>query len=171
MENFLAHVHSILVHFTIGLFITGFIVEVIGLAVNHERTKYAGAIMVIIGGVAGFLTMFTGEYAEENVEDVITVSETVLERHEEWGGWAGYFLLATALVRVSLFQFKQTLLRYGYLLLGGISLVVLLITGLYGGQVTHAGHPHEAVTGGQESAAVSTPPEEHENNNEDEEDD
>lgn len=42
--------------------------------------------MIITGGFAGFLTMYTGEYAEENVESVLTAEgEQALESHEEWG--------------------------------------------------------------------------------------
>lgn len=162
MQNLLAHSHSLLVHFTLGLFITGFVVEVIGLVLDHGKTKYAGAIMVITGGLAGFLTMYTGEFAEENVEEILKVSERVLERHEEWGGWTGYLLLVTALVRATLLWIRQSLLQTAYLLLGGISLIAVLITGHYGGKVTHAGHPHATLFGKNtaETPASTAPKEE-----------
>lgn len=157
MENLLAHSHSILVHFTVGLFLSGFIVEIIGLILDHQKTQYAGALMLIMGGTAGLLTMYTGEYAEHNVEEILSsAGEEALEHHEEWGGWAGYFLFATALVRLGLFWFKHNLLRAGYFLLAGVSLVILLLTAHYGGQVTHADHPHTAVTTGQWTSAPAT---------------
>lgn len=147
MENLLAHSHNILVHFALALFTTGFVVEVIGLVLQHKKTQYAGALMIVAGGIAGFLTMYTGEFAEENVEDVLaTGGEQALEIHEEWGGWAGYALLLTALVRLTVFWVDHQILYTGYLLLGGASLVLLLITAHYGGKVTHAGHPHTAIT-------------------------
>ena len=99
MENLLAHSHSILVHFALGLFVTGFFVEIIGLLIDHEFTRYAGAVMLIVGGTAGLLTMLTGEYAEHNVEEVLAAGgEAALESHEEWGGWAGYLVFVAALV-------------------------------------------------------------------------
>lgn len=150
VENVLAHAHNILVHFAVALFVTGFVVDLIGRLIDHEKTRYAGGIMIVLGGVAGLATMATGEAAEENIEAVLSSgAEQSLEQHEEWGGWAGYLLFATALVRLSLFRFRNRVLSLSYLGIAVVSVAVLVVTAGYGGKVTHAGHPHASITSGQ----------------------
>lgn len=56
-----------------------------------------------------------------------------------------------------MFWVKHRLLRGGYVVLSGASLVVVLMTAHYGGKVTQADHPHSTIVdSGQQVSPVES---------------
>jgi len=87
----MAELHPPIVHFAIALTIIGVVFDLLGFALKKESLKHAGFWTFIVGVVAVWGAMLSGEAAEEAVEKFIegTNVEKVFEPHEELGKFIG----------------------------------------------------------------------------------
>jgi uncharacterized membrane protein len=78
-----AHFHLVINHLPIIVPIVGAIVLIIGLLFNQEVVKRVAYLLFILGAIATFPTMNSGEGAEEIVEHLPGISHDLIHEHEE----------------------------------------------------------------------------------------
>ncbi len=141
----MTNIHPIVVHFPIALFITGLVIDVIGHLFQKETAKKIGLVLVILGAVGALAAIFTGNFAEEQVEDKLSrAGQQVLERHEDLGKLTAYLLLVVAAIRAMIatgwlnrWRFVAGVALAIYLIAGVIGLGTLTMTGYYGGELVY----------------------------------
>lgn len=141
--------HPIIIHFPIALLIVAPIIILIGLLMpKNGRTFLVSAfVLMLIGTIATYIAVSTGEAAGELAEQMNNV-EAVLEQHEELAETTRtVFTALTAIFGVILFApllFKKELsrailipLNLAFLLFYGSGVVLLLNTAHQGGILVH----------------------------------
>lgn len=93
-----AHLHLMVNHVPVigSLIALGFLVW--ALATRHRALTKAALAMTLIAGASAWPATFTGEEAEEQVEDLPGFDHDLIHEHEEAAELAEYFLLGTALL-------------------------------------------------------------------------
>lgn len=138
-----AHIHLMLNHVPVlgavfGLLVLGYAVA----GGERDEILRVGLWTLVVVGVASVVVYLTGEPAEELVEGLAGVSETILERHEEAALWAtlgGGLVGAAALAALLWYRRQRVPRRVGL----GILVLTLGLTGVMGwtanlgGQVRH----------------------------------
>ncbi len=78
-----AHLHMIVNHFPIIGIILGFGILVTGLFLKNNSVKNTAYCLFIVGAIFAAVSMATGEEAEEIAEKLPSVTDQIIERHEE----------------------------------------------------------------------------------------
>lgn len=86
-----AHFHLLVNHFPIIAVVLGLLILVAGLILKNKSVKNTAYSLFFIAVIFGFLSMYSGEGAEELVEDMPTVGHQIIHEHEEF---AEQFVLA-----------------------------------------------------------------------------
>ena len=141
--------HPIIIHFPIALLIVVPIIIILGLLMpkNGRTFLIAAFVLMLIGTIATFVAVSTGEAAGELAEHINNV-ESVLEEHEELAETTRtVFTALTAIFGVILFApmlFKKELsrtilipLNLAFLLFYGSGVVLLMNTAHQGGILVH----------------------------------
>ena len=141
--------HPIIIHFPIALLLIAPIIIIIGLFMpKNGRTFFLSAfVLMLIGTIATFIAVSTGNAAGELAEHVNNV-ESVLEEHEELAETTRtVFAILTAIFGVIVFApmlFKKELsrvitipLNLAFLLFYGSGAVLLMNTAHQGGRLVH----------------------------------
>lgn len=138
-----AHLHLVVNHFPIIglLFATGILI--FGLFSKTNTLKNTAYVLFIIVAVFGFLSMYTGEGAEEMVEDVPEVGHKIIHNHEELAEKFVLFLYAAGLLSVIglYLNFKKhskaSIIAYATLGAALIGLFLAKEVGTSGGEIRH----------------------------------
>lgn len=134
----LASLHPILVHFPIALLITALAFDLVGVIWKRDAFTSAGFYAQFLGALGAIAAVVTGKAAEEPVEDIAGIEET-LELHERLGQismWAAIAVVALRwyLLRRQLFgprmRLAMSVLSLGLAVLVGLS-------GFYGGELVY----------------------------------
>lgn len=141
--------HPVIIHFPIALFIVAPILILLGAFMPNKGRPFliAAFILMVIGAVATFVAVSTGEAAGELAEK-ITNAKAVLENHEELGEQTRtIFTALTVVFGMIVFVpmlFKKELgskfmipVYLVFLLFYGAGTVVLLNTAHEGGRLVH----------------------------------
>lgn len=141
--------HPIIVHFPIALLIVAPILIVLGMIFHKSGKAFmvSAFVLMLIGTIATFIAVSTGESAGELAEGMANV-ESVLENHEELAETTrNIFTALTAIFAAIIFIpliFKKELgraivipLSLAFLLFYGAGIVVLLNTAHEGGRLVH----------------------------------
>ena len=78
-----AHLHLVVNHLPIIFPVAGLIILLIGIFTKTEISKRNAYITFIIGALASIAAMATGDGAEEGVEHLPGVAESLIKTHEE----------------------------------------------------------------------------------------
>ena len=135
----MAELHPPIVHFAIALTIIGIIFDILGFALKKESLKYAGFWVFIIGIVAVWGAMLSGEAAEELVEKFVenTKVEEIFETHEELGKILPWIFTGLGLFRVYLYIKENSKLMIIYLILAFIGIGLIGYQGKLGGKMVY----------------------------------
>ena len=139
-----AHIHLMINHFPVIGVIFGFLLLVAAMAKKSEELKKVSLGIFIIMALIAIPVYLTGEPAEEMVEDLAGVSESIIEQHEEM---ALISLIAVILLGVTatvgLFFFRHSVTIPGWFVV--IILILSIIAGgligktaNLGGQIRHS---------------------------------
>lgn len=88
------HLHLIMTHLPIFGAFLGCIVLLEGIWVKSDQVKLAGYSLLIIAAIGAIISYVTGEAAEELVEGIPGIAETMVEEHEEFAMFALVALIA-----------------------------------------------------------------------------
>ena len=131
----MAELHPPIVHFAIALTIMGVVFDLLGFILKKESLKHAGFWTFIVGVLAVWGAMFSGEAAEEVVEKFIegTNAEKVFEPHEELGKFLPWIFTGLGLFRVYLYVKENSKLMMIYLIAAFIGIGLIGYQGRLGG--------------------------------------
>jgi flagellar motor component MotA len=79
-----AHYHLLVNHLPIVGVLIGFLVLVVGLITKKTDVKLTALGILIFSALASIAAFYTGEGAEEVVEKISGISETLIHTHEEY---------------------------------------------------------------------------------------
>ena len=82
------HIHLLITHLPIFGSILGGLVLAHGLWTKSNQTKIAAYNLFIISALGAGIAYLTGEGAEEKVENIQGVAETIIKQHEEFALFA-----------------------------------------------------------------------------------
>lgn len=139
-----AHFHLVVNHLPLVGVMVGTLVLVAGYIFRKPDIRLTGLGIYIFSALGAALAFLSGEGAEEIVEDLAGVSETLMHRHEEWA--ETFFILMLVLGGIALLglfagikklRFAPFLMVFTLILglaAGGLSTVV----GTSGGEIRHS---------------------------------
>lgn len=147
-----AHQHLVINHFPIiGLmFATGILF--FGFFSKTSTLKNTAYILFIIVAIFGFLSMYTGEGAEEIVEDLPNVSHEIIHNHEEHAEKFVLFIYAVGILSlIGLYlNFKKhpkaNIIAYAIIGIALIGLGFSKAVGTSGGEIRHTEIRAESTT-------------------------
>lgn len=121
------HLHNRLVHLPIGFALAAFLLSV--LAFRWQELQPAVRWLVLAGALASIFAYFTGTSQAQFFE--VTSKKWIVELHRRLG-----IITAAGLFTWTLFLSLRSLNRFAFLV-GVLVVVLILITGFYGGILAH----------------------------------
>jgi uncharacterized membrane protein len=137
------HLHLLLNHLpVVGIILVAVLFAVAFVRRSNELTKVALAILAALAGVT-VAVFFTGEPAEELVENLPGISEAIIERHEEVALFATIAMaIAGTAALFTLFVFRRRSVPRSAASLGFVGTLcvwaLMAFTANLGGQIRHS---------------------------------
>lgn len=137
------HIHLLITHVPIFGSILGGFVLAWGIFYNSKHTKMAAYYIFIMSAVGASIAYFTGEAAEETIENIQGISASIIEQHEDFAIYALVSLIIlgfTAVIGLLLSNRDHDTTKkmaFFTLLLSLISFGLVARTGYLGGQIRH----------------------------------
>ena len=138
-----AHFHLVVNHLPIVGVLIGFLVLLAGLIMKKPQIKNTALGIFIFSALTAIAAFLTGEGAEEIVENLPGISETLIHEHEEYAElfFTMMLILGSASLLTLFFKSKKfVFVKYGYALVLLISIGCVVIStyvGTSGGEITH----------------------------------
>jgi uncharacterized membrane protein len=138
-----AHYHLVINHFPIIGTIFGVGILIVGLGLKRTLLQNTAFVLFILSALTGFLAMYTGEGAEEMVENLPTVGHNIIHEHEELAEKFVallYALGALSLVTLILHNLRNRFAKIAAFLTLGLALLAVVLgkeVGTSGGEVRH----------------------------------
>lgn len=138
-----AHIHLVVNHLPIVGLLIGILVLSVGFLIKKLEVKLTGLGVFIFSALTSIVAFYTGEGAEEVIENMPGISETLIHRHEEHA--ETFFIAVLILGAISLITFILTLVKSKFsnllmilcLVLALGSLVLAKNVGTSGGEIRH----------------------------------
>ena len=138
-----AHLHLMVNHFPIIGTIFGLGILLTGIIFKNNAIKNVSYVIFIVTAIFAYISMSTGEGAEEIVEDMPNVGKQIIHEHEEFAEKLA--LVLYLLGAVSLFGLyanlknysKAKLITYLTLVIAIVGLVLAKCVGTSGGEIRH----------------------------------
>ena len=158
------HLHLLLNHFPIIGTLIGTVLLIISLATKNEAIQKASLATIFLMALIAIPVFLTGEPAEERVEKLPGVVESMMEAHEEAAETAFWVMMVTGVISfvALLLQFLQHQIAKTVVILALIASLatsaLMARTGYLGGQIRHTeirsdasgAQPDPAATGEEE---------------------
>jgi uncharacterized membrane protein len=93
--NFLADIHTKVVHFPIALLATYSLLEIVGIVFNKEFITKSALLILCLGVITAFFAVLTGNQAANNFNLWNNTSSTLLNEHQSS---ATYLLWSAAII-------------------------------------------------------------------------
>lgn len=138
------HIHLLLNHVPVLATLFGLVLLAVAVVKNSEELKRVSFAVFVITAIVALPVYFTGEPAEEAVEHLPGVSESLIERHEEAAQLAFIaveILGIVALVGLALFRHAQSTPHRFSIASLGLAIVtggMMAWTANLGGQIRHS---------------------------------
>jgi uncharacterized membrane protein len=137
------HLHLLLNHFPIIGTLIGTVIIIYGFIKNESKIKELSAYIIAAMALIALPVFFTGEPAEESIENIAGIAESAIELHEEAAELAIILMSLTgliALISLIVNKFKPALANKFYvvvLLFSILSFVSMARVGYLGGKIRH----------------------------------
>jgi hypothetical protein len=137
------HFHLVVTHLPIVGVLIGFLVLLAGYFTKSPQVKTTALGIFIFSALAAIAAFYTGEAAEDIVENLPGISETLIHTHEEQAELFYTMMLilgGASLVTMFIHYKKSTFVKYGFmvvLLLSISNIVISKFVGTSGGEITH----------------------------------
>lgn len=137
-----SQIHLALTHVPVILSIIGLAILLIALIRKNDTLTKTSFYIFLAAGIFALPVYFTGEGAEEIVEELPGVSESVIGKHEQFASISLTIILICAVISLAaLFLYKYfqavRILKYAVLLFSFGSAITLTQTAHLGGQIRH----------------------------------
>ena len=138
-----AHLHLLVNHFPIIGMLIGLGILIAGLILKNNSLKYTAFVLFIVVAIFGFLAMYSGEGAEEIVEDYPNIGKAIILEHEELAEKMVFILYATAFA--ALLSFITLMKKHKFanvfsiitLVFALIAVILSKSVGTSGGEIRH----------------------------------
>ena len=137
------HIHLLITHLPIFGSILGGLVLAYALWTKSNHTKIAAYYVFILSALGAGIAYFTGEAAEETIENIQGIAKNMIEEHEEFAIFSLVSLLllgAASIIGILITIRKSIHARTTALVILFISLIsfgLVARTGYLGGQIRH----------------------------------
>ena len=139
-----AHFHLLVNHLPVVGLLIGTLVLIAGLITKKTEVKLTALGVLIFSAITSVVAFYTGEGAEEVVENMSGISETLIHTHEEYA--ESFFTLTLILGGISLLTFiaevrKSNLSKYLIilcLLVATADGITAKYVGTSGGEIRHS---------------------------------
>lgn len=139
-----AHVHLAVNHLPIVGILIGILVLIAGLLLKKVEVKLTAFGILIFSAITSAVAFYTGEGAEEIIENISGISETLIHTHEEYA--ETFFTLTLILGAVTLIGFILEFKKVKFAKLIAILILLLAIgdgilagfVGTSGGEIRHS---------------------------------
>ncbi len=137
------HFHLVVTHLPIVGVLIGFLVLLTGYITKSPQVKATALGIFIFSALAAIAAFYTGEAAEDIVENLPGASETLIHKHEELAELFYTMMLilgGASLVAMFIHYKKFAFAKYGFivvLLLSISNIVISKFVGTSGGEITH----------------------------------
>ena len=138
-----AHLHILANHFPIIGTIFGFGILIAGLILKNTSVKNIAYVLFIVAALFTAFSMYTGEGAEELVEDMPNIGKHIIHEHEEIAekfALVLYALGAMSLISIYFSITKKAIGKYSAiitLILASIGVFLAKEVGTSGGEIRH----------------------------------
>lgn len=138
-----AHFHLVVNHLPIVGTLIGFLVLLAGFILKKPQIKNTALGIFIFSALTTIAAFLTGEGAEEIVENLPGISETLIHKHEEYAELFQTMMLVlggVSLITLFIEYKKLPFSKYGFvlvLLLSVGSIVISKYVGTSGGEIRH----------------------------------
>lgn len=138
------HLHLLITHLPIFGTLLGGVVLGYGLFVNSEQTKYAAYILLIISALGAGVAYVTGEAAEETVENIQGVAESVIKTHENAALYSLMGIIVLGILSIAAIfitkrkHVNEDLVSKATLFLAIVCFGLVARTGYLGGKIRHS---------------------------------
>lgn len=138
-----AHFHLVVNHLPIVGVLIGFLVLLVGLIMKKPEVKNTALGIFIFSALTAIAAFLTGEGADEIVENLPGISETLIHKHEEYAElFLTMMLILGGISLITLFlQYKKlSFYKYGFMIVLLLSITAIVISkyvGTSGGEITH----------------------------------
>ena len=135
--EFLADIHTKVVHFPIALLITYSLLEVIGIVFNKKLFTQSAYILLIIGVITLFLSVLTGNQAFEAYQYWNDDSSKIFNSHQLFANITIWFFLFVTIARTFLVikQKFQGAVKYLFIIFAIAGIFFIYKTAQYGGEL------------------------------------
>ncbi|MGB6036196.1 MAG: hypothetical protein WBG42_08005 [Cryomorphaceae bacterium] len=139
-----AHLHLIFNHLPIVGLLIGTLVLIAGMLLKKSEVKLTAFGIYIFSALAAIVANYTGEEAEEIVENISGISETLIHTHEEYA--ETFLILAIILGALSLIGFVSELKKFKFANFLAVMILLFAIAagvsakyvGTSGGEIRHS---------------------------------
>ena len=152
--------HLALTHVPVILSFIGLITLVVAFFAKNNTITKTSYILLVVAGIAALPVFFSGEGAEEAIENLPTVSETIIERHEEAAKLAMISIAVAGLFALAaLFSIRWRAISHAFKIM--VLVLAVACSGLMaqtahlGGQIRHAEIRNGAVQTGMEGSGIN----------------
>jgi uncharacterized membrane protein len=138
-----AHIHLVVNHFPIIGTILGLGILITGIILKNNSVKNTAYSLFIIAAIFAFISISTGEGAEELVEDMPNIGKEIIHEHEEMAEKLAIVLYLLGIVSiVGLYtnfknNAKANLVSYLTLIVAAVGVFLAQQTGTTGGEIRH----------------------------------
>ena len=136
-SNFLAEIHTKVVHFPVALLATYSILEIIGIVLKNEFLSKTALLILCIGVVTALLAILTGNSAADNFLYWNNESSSLLLNHQNYATYLAWFSALFCSLRIYLVVKKKFvgLKKYVFFVFALLILFLVYKTGTYGGDL------------------------------------
>ena len=128
--------HPLTVHFPIALLFTSVFFDLLGIVTENKNFKQTGWWLLLLGLIGGIVSASFGMWTEEQVE-AMGVPEEAVDRHEMFAIITLLVFAALAVLRWRTRSSWSTRERTLYLCVAMGGLLLLGVTGFYGGELVY----------------------------------
>ena len=134
--------HLALTHVPVILSMVGLIMLVVALIIKNTTLTKSSYYILVIAGLTAVPVYFSGEEAEEAVEHIKGISESLIEEHEEIAKFAMIAIAATGILSLAaliIYHLKQleNIFKSAVLIMAIIAAGLMFRTAHLGGQIRH----------------------------------
>lgn len=138
-----AHLHLVVNHMPIVGVLIGILILITGLLLKRTEVKLTALGVLVFSAIASIFAFYTGEGAEEIVENIAGISESLIHEHEELA--ESFFTLTLIMGAIALIAFIAEIKKYKFskyliifvLLLAISDGVLATFVGTSGGEIRH----------------------------------
>jgi|APLak6261662433_1056034.scaffolds.fasta_scaffold00608_2 uncharacterized membrane protein len=137
------HLHLLLNHFPIIGTLIGTVIIIYGFIKNESKIKELSAYIIAAMAIIALPVFFTGEPAEERIENIAGIAESAIELHEEAAEFAIILMSITglfAIVSLIVAKIKPAVSNKFFvvvLLFSILSFISMARVGYLGGKIRH----------------------------------